>query len=160
MNDLIETEDKKGTLKNGEEVSLKINDFKSTIGTINRKDGKCVYLVLSGYVKPQDGENLELIFNKNKHLLKKHVLDGAHQLFNLDKNMPPICILNHSQSIAGGSGRANSVWTYFDVDMTFYFKEKTDIKENELIERMSLILYSVVDFLDEIRELNFAPKRR
>lgn len=151
------------TLKIGQQKTYKVEGFKVNYGTINSKDPKCIYLNLSGYVKPDEGYDLNTEINQFKKHFKVLLRDAVNQLFgkDIDDKMPIILFVNVSDTEQATSfNRVNKTFTYFNIDITLYFNKPINVRDSDVGDKLSLLFYVIFDMLKESRNLSFKPTKK
>lgn len=138
----------------------KINLFNTEIGQVGNQ--KSIYIKLGAYAKPQQDVDLNqemYLLNKN---LKNWISDAGQQLFSnmLNSKLPILRNLDWSDTnTISNANRINSIYTYFSIEFTFYFNDEHNINYEVINDKLQLILYSLVDYLYETRNLNISPSK-
>jgi hypothetical protein len=147
-------------IKEGKYIFTNLNDYKLTIGTVNSKQTKSIYSTLSGYVKPVEDCDLNSELNRFSKYLKVTIRDAVNQLLPdvIDTKMPIIILINNSDTNnTTNSQRVNNTWTFFEIDVTLYFKQNINL--NEYQNNFELINMVNLHLMEEDRYLNFKPKK-
>jgi len=148
--------------KLGQQSSQKINGFESEFGIVDTRTPFSVYLNLSGWVMPVTGD-LTAHMKRFETRLRFWTDNALGQLFKgkLNPRMPIIRIVNHADSIiTSNAARVNTTYTFFDIELNLFFFEGISVRDEKTKENMLLLLYSMVEFLSENRELTFQPTKK
>jgi len=149
--------------KIGQQSTQKINGYPTEFGTVNAEIGKSFFLSFGGWVRPLEGEDLNMRMKSFERKLRFWVDDASNQLLSgkLDPKMPIIKIVDYSDTgFASNAARVNNSYTYFNIELNLYFKEKQSIRDGETKDLFLLLCYSLVDYFRENRELSFQPSRK
>ncbi len=151
------------TKEKGHYILQDVNHYKTIIGTLNVKDPSSCFIKLSGYCKPQPELDLNESMKMFERRLRRWVDDAAEQLLNgkLKSGIPIIKNVDYSDTHStSNASRINSIYTYFSVELTFFFNDDFNIKDEDNKDKMTLMLYSLIDYIEEDRNLSFKPTRK
>jgi len=145
----------------GNYLKQKINGYSTEIGVLDSKNATSCYLTFGGYVKPIEGD-LDLSMKMFERKLRFWVDDAANQLFkgNLNTRMPIIKNVEWSDTTtATNAARVNNTYTYFSIELTLFWREPINIRDENQADHLLLLLFSLSDYLDETKELSFKTSR-
>lgn len=149
--------------KKGKYLKQKINGYSTEIGVLDSNIGRSCFLHLGCYAKPiWDDRDLGDLIKLFERKLRFWSDSAVGELFSeiLDTKMPIIKNVESSDTtFTANKKRVNNSYTYVSIELTLFFNQKIDIREQQMIDRLSLLLYSLVDFLDENQDLSFKPTR-
>lgn len=88
--------------------------------------------------------------------------DAAKQLLDgkLRKDLPIIKNVDWSTSeLRTNITRVNNVYSYFSIELTLFFADKVNVRDENQLDRLLLLSYSLSDYLDDNQDLSFKPTR-
>jgi hypothetical protein len=142
----------------GRTIETKCNGWKVEIGTIDANKGSSRFINICGYVNPYD-ENLNVLMGSFRNTLFKYINDCLGQVMSkyLNPSMPSIKVVDWTQSNV--SHQCNK-FTFWDLELTLFFKEKIDWNNQEVQDDILLVCYSIVDYLEDYDKLYFRNNRK
>ena len=152
----------KQKLHKGQYENQKIDGYTTQIGVLDADNATSCYLTFGGYVRPNDNIDLNQAMKGFKLHLRKHVDSATAQLLStiINTNMPVIRNVDYSDTSTSTNGaRVNNIYTYFSIELTIFFNQPINIRDQEMKDLLSLVLFSLSDFVGECRELSFSPAR-
>lgn len=154
----METQQIKPQQHLGRTFDTKCNGWKTEIGTVDSNKGISRFINISGYVNPSDGD-LNVLMASFRNSLFKYIHDCLGQVMSkyLNPNMPSIKVVEWTQSNV--SHQCNK-WTFWDLELTLFFNKKIDWTDDEVMDDILLVCYSIVDFIEDYDKLRFRNTRK
>ena len=146
----------------GREHRTKINGYATKIGVLDANNSTSCYIHFGGYVKPLPEKDLNKSMTSFERKLRFWIDDAAKQLLNgkLRKDIPIIKNVDWSSSeLRTNITRVNNVYSYFSIELTLFFADKVNVHDENQLDRLLLLSYSLSDYLDENQDLSFKPTR-
>ncbi len=154
----METQEIKKQEHLGKEINTKCQGWKTQIGTVNANKGSSRFINISGYVNPSDGD-INVLMASFRHSLYRYINDCLGQIMSkyLNQSMPTIKVVEWTSS--NRSHQCNK-FTFWDLELTLFFKDKVDWSNKEVEDDIMLVCYSIVDFIEDYDKLAFRPNRK
>lgn len=149
--------------KLGQIHNQKINGYNTEIGMININNPYSCYSILGGWVIPTNsnlGDEMKLFERQ-----LRFIVDRCSNAFLKDYINPEVEIIkiveqSTTKNFDSANQRINNNFTYFSIELTFFFIKEVSIRDKAFLEKMEIILYAITDALSENRNLIFQPTKK
>ena len=142
----------------GSEKIIRLNDYKFQVGQIKR-NGNSFYLNLCAYVHHNDNTNLSTHLSRLIERLSHLMNSSVPQLF--DSFSHNIITYNCTNRLE----LSKDNWTFVNIELTtftrqpIFFKDSKKYKGTSDMDKIELLGYVMLDFLEEVNWLSFRSRK-
>lgn len=133
-------------------TNKKINGYKVEYGNLVAKKNS-VYCNICGYISSNVDEDIEYQRRRLVSDIRKYVYKTSGIIFDGIDNNRNIVIFDACDVL-------NKSYKYFDIEMHLYFYEDVDSKSFEFIDKMTVMVQLITEFIEENRYFSFKPSKR